>query len=75
MARHIDYAYAMPAGEIEKGEAKLYSDAPLFFLFETIRLKTGQGTNKACFSMVNMAGGTKNNFTHKLDNKGKSENY
>jgi hypothetical protein len=65
----------MPARKIEKGKAKLNSDATLFLLFETIRLKTGQGTNKACFSMVNMAGGTKNNFTHIFDQKGKRKSY
>jgi hypothetical protein len=66
MPRHIDYSYPMPTGQIKIGKAEFNGDAAFFFLFESIRVKTRQGPNKASFPMINMAGSTKNNLAHFL---------
>jgi hypothetical protein len=58
MARHIDYSYPMATRQIQIGKSEFNGDSPFFFLFETIRLKTGPGPNKTCFSVIDMAGST-----------------
>ena len=59
MSGDIDNAETMAAGEVKAGETELDGDAALFLFLEPVGVRSGECFYQACFTVIDMAGGTK----------------